>query len=288
MWEENWSGSRRRAVSWLGNWCHPMRSGFAPVPHPARLHQDAARHEALRGNNTFNPRGREKTSKKQNFFRHLVPTPVAEWVAAGTALPRQRQEPEWPPRHALSAAGRMAARPQPSRLYPRKVEMKTLVSRLSVACHQRSGKYRTCGERAGRGGPMGSGSYTLRLPATLGCWLGCVGAPLRPPAGSRDPGWQAGCPGLGWTHLPGAEGALQRPLGRWQRGVRLVEPGQRRLVGVEVGCFIRRVQKPALEDTRGVGTTPISPPAPRAQPWGGGASLSCHTPGLPLGVFFPP
>lgn len=26
---------------------------------------------------------------------------------------------------------------------PKKVEMNTLVSRLSVACHQRSGKYRT-------------------------------------------------------------------------------------------------------------------------------------------------
>lgn len=113
--------------------------------------------------------------------------------------------------------------------------MKTLVSRLSVACHQRSGKYRTC--RTHQWGPT--------APA------GVPGVPSSP-----------------WTHLPRAQGALQRALGRWQGGIRVLEPGQRCLVGVEVRGFIGRVQKPALENTRGT-SPPNSPPAPRAQPQGG-------------------
>lgn len=113
--------------------------------------------------------------------------------------------------------------------------MKTLVSRLSVACHQRSGKYRTC--RTHQWGPT--------------ALAGVPGVPSSP-----------------WTHLPWAQGALQRALGRWQGGIRVLEPGQRRLVGVEVRGFIGRVQKPALENTRGT-SPPNSPPAPRAQPQGG-------------------
>lgn len=45
------------------------------------------------------------------------------------------------------------------RCYPRKVEMKTLVSRLSVACHQRSGKYRISpGRRVHSSGRSAGGS----------------------------------------------------------------------------------------------------------------------------------
>lgn len=118
--------------------------------------------------------------------------------------------------------------------------MKTLVSRLSVACHHRSGKYRTCRERV----PWAPGG-TPRIQR----WLGRVGGcPLHPPEGSSDTR-------AGGTHLPGAQGALQRPLGRRQCRVCAVEPGQRRLVGVEVGCFLRWVQKPALENTGGEGDT---------------------------------
>lgn len=128
--------------------------------------------------------------------------------------------------------------------------MKTLVSRLSVACHQRSGKYRTCRR----------------------CQWGAMALPGHP-----------GVPCSPWTHLPRAQGALQRPLGCRQGGIRVLEPGQRRLVGVEVRGFIRRVQEPALENTGGT-SPPNSPPAPRAQPHG---AFPC--PGTPVrGACFSP
>lgn len=49
------------------------------------------------------------------------------------------------------------------------------------------------------------------------------------------------------THLPGPDGALQWAFFWWQRGVGVLEPGQRGLIGVEVGCFIGWVEEPALE-----------------------------------------
>lgn len=115
---------------------------------------------------------------------------------------------------------------------PRKVEMKTLVSKLSVACHQRSGKYRTCRRHQW-------------APTAL---AGKPGLPCR------------AC-----THLPGAQGALQWALGWWQGGIRVLEPGQSRLVGVEVRGFIRRIQKPALENTI-PSQFPCSPSG--SAPWG--------------------
>lgn len=121
---------------------------------------------------------------------------------------------------------------------------------MSVACHQRSGKYRTCRRR--QWGAMA-------LP-------GQPGVPCRP-----------------WTHLPRAQGALQWALGWWQGGIRVLQPGQRCLVGVEVRGFIRRVQKPALENTEGT-SPPNSPPAPRARPQG-----ASRCPGTPVrGACFSP
>lgn len=125
--------------------------------------------------------------------------PVKIRMSSGTwSRPQQLsgQELVLVPCHALAAAPTAAPCPSPPPRYPRKVEMKTLVSRLSVACHQRSGKYRTCRERAGKGSP-GSPAGCCCLPCTL-------------PKG---------------THLPRAEGALERVLSWWQRRVCVLEPG---------------------------------------------------------------
>ena len=61
------------------------------------------------------------------------------------------------------------------------------------------------------------------------------------------------------THLPGPDGAFQWALLRRQRGVGVLEPGQRGLVGVEVGCFIGRVEEPALEGRRQGGSALSDP-----------------------------
>lgn len=127
--------------------------------------------------------------KNQNFFRHLVPTPVFEWVAAssvvvagaGAAAPARSHRSQ-----GGGTARTMVAHPWPCRLYPRKVEMKTLVSRLSVACHQRSGKYRTCRERVA-GDPTGSWGYSLPPPTAPGSDSpprggGCTPAAAQPAA----------------------------------------------------------------------------------------------------------
>lgn len=96
--------------------------------------------------------------------------------------------------------------------------MKTLVSRLSVACHHRSGKYRTWigwGTEISRGG----GGRSL--------------SPAQP-----DP--------LPTTDLTSLDGALQGPC-RWCQGwVGVLEPGQSGLIGVELGCLLRGIQEPAL------------------------------------------
>lgn len=98
--------------------------------------------------------------------------------------------------------------------------MKTLVSRLSVACHHRSGKYSTW---------QGVGGGTCGLMG----WLGVLG-----PA---QPG-----PCLPATDLTSLDSAFQGPC-RWCQGrVCVPEPGQCGFVGVEFGCLLRRVQEPAL------------------------------------------
>lgn len=103
------------------------------------------------------------------------------------------------------------------------------------------------------------------------------------PVGCHGSAWASWGPLRPWAHLPRAQGALQRALGWWQGGVRVLQPGQRRLVGVEVRGFIRRVEKPALENTGGT-SPPNSPPAPRAQPQG-----ASRCPGTPVrGACFSP
>lgn len=93
--------------------------------------------------------------------------------------------------------------------------MKTLVSRLNVACHHRSGKYRTW----------------------MGWDTGISGGVLSPTqADSLLPA----------TDLTSLDGALQGPC-RWcQGGVDILQPGQSCLVGVELRCLLRGIQEPAL------------------------------------------
>lgn len=118
-----------------------------------------------------------------------------------------------------------------------------------------------------------------------GCCLG-VHTPPPPapkPRGARTQdgtGWLA----PGWTHLARAQGALQRSLGWRQRGVGVVEPGQRGLVGVEVRGLIRWVQEPALQNTGTGDTSPLC----HSRPSGGGGSTILPRLGITAEVLMSP
>lgn len=77
------------------------------------------------------------------------------------------------------------------------------------------------------------------------------------------------------THLPGPDGALQWAFFWWQRGVGVLEPGQRGLIGVEVRCFIRWVEEPALEGRQRGGSALSDPSTHPNFPYGK-CSPSCQ------------
>lgn len=148
-------------MSWLGNRCYSTRSMFACVPVVAGIEECTRNY----GRTILIQRGgkrpvKQKPKKTPELLQALDPDTSKLsgqiWRCPSPAATGAR---------AATSAGTMVTRPRPSRLYPRKVEMKTLVSRLSVACHQRSGKYRTCRESAGRG--VAWGLQVLGVPCAL-------------------------------------------------------------------------------------------------------------------------